>query len=61
MPLREVALEVRLEGLAAWVSLRQVFVNDGAEPIEATYIFPLPDRAAVTGFWLEAGGRSVQG
>src|SRR5262249_27768151 len=31
------------------------------EPIEATYIFPLPDRAAVTHFRMEVAGRVVEG
>ena len=32
-----------------------------AEPLEATYIFPLPDRAAVTRFRMEVGGRVIEG
>ena len=30
-------------------------------PLEATYIFPLPDRAAVTGFRMEVAGRVIEG
>ena len=47
--------------MIAEVSLTQVFANNHAEPLEATYIFPLPDRAAVTAFRLEAAGRVVEG
>src|SRR5204862_592298 len=42
-------------------TVRQTFVNTHAEPLEATYIFPLPDRAAVTSFRLEVAGRVVEG
>src|SRR5262249_35178744 len=31
------------------------------QPLEATYIFPLPDRAAVTSFRLEVAGRVIEG
>src|SRR5262249_4538509 len=51
----------RLSGLLAETSVRQTFVNTHAEPLEATYIFPLPDRAAVTSFRLEVAGRVVEG
>ncbi|MEJ7639433.1 MAG: VIT domain-containing protein [Singulisphaera sp.] len=49
--------------MACWraVVLRQTFVNATGEPLEATYIFPLPDRAAVTGFRMEVAGRVVEG
>ena len=43
------------------VTLQQTFVNTHDEPLEATYIFPLPDRAAVTRFRLEVAGRVVEG
>src|SRR4029077_9171448 len=41
--------------------VEQTFVNTHAEPLEATYVFPLPDRAAVTSFRLEVAGRIVEG
>ncbi len=41
--------------------VRQTFHNAFAEAIEATYIFPLPDRAAVTSFTLRVAGRVVEG
>ena len=30
-------------------------------PLEATYVFPLPDRAAVTAFRMEADDRVIEG
>jgi Ca-activated chloride channel family protein len=61
LPLRGLDVRARLDGLIARVEVRQVFVNTHAEPLEATYIFPLPDRAAVTRFRLEVAGRVVEG
>ena len=43
------------------MTVRQTFVNATGEPLEATYIFPLPDRAAVTDFRMEVAGRVVEG
>jgi Ca-activated chloride channel family protein len=42
------------------VELTQEFVNTHAQPLEATYIFPLPDRAAVTGMRMVAADRTVE-
>src|SRR4029079_19302721 len=39
----------------------QTFVNTTGTPIEATYIFPLPDRAAVHRFRMEVGTRVIEG
>jgi Ca-activated chloride channel family protein len=61
LPLKALEVRARVTGLIADVAVRQTFVNTHAEPLEATYIFPLPDRAAVTGFRLEVAGRVVEG
>lgn len=61
LPLTELDVQARLDGLLARTRVRQTFVNVHAEPLEATYLFPLPDRAAVTGFRLEVAGRVVEG
>ncbi len=61
LPLEAVDVHARLAGLHASVELRQAFTNPYAEPLEATYVFPLPDRAAVTGFRMELGERVVDG
>ncbi len=45
----------------ARVALTQTFGNRFDQPLEATYIFPLPDRAAVTEFRMEVGERVVEG
>src|SRR5580704_15600350 len=61
LPLKTLDVHTNIEGLIAEVSVTQTFVNTHAEPLEATYIFPLPDRAAVTRFRLEVAGRVVEG
>jgi Ca-activated chloride channel family protein len=61
LPLRAMDVQTRIDGLLAQTVLRQTFVNALGEPLEATYIFPLPDRAAVTHFRMEVAGRVVEG
>src|SRR5436190_200977 len=61
MPLRALDVNARIDGLLAEVDVRQTFVNAFEEAIEATYIFPLPDRAAVRGFRMEVAGRVIDG
>ncbi len=61
LPLKALDVHARIDGLLAETTVRQTFVNTHAEPLEATYIFPLPDRAAVTSFRMEVAGRVVEG
>lgn len=58
-----VALDVRTSicDLTAQTTVRQTFRNSLDEPLEATYIFPLPDRAAVTKFQMRVAGRVIDG
>ena len=61
LPLASMDVFGRIDGLLSRITVRQTFVNAFDEPLEATYIFPLPDRAAVTGFRMEVAGRVVEG
>lgn len=61
LPLKALDVQARIDGLVSEVSVRQTFVNAFDVPLEATYIFPLPDRAAVQRFRLEVAGRVVEG
>ena len=61
LPLEAMDVHARAVGLDVRVELRQTFANSLAQPIEATYIFPLPDRAAVTRFRLRVGERVIEG
>ena len=61
LPLRSLGVDVRIDGLTAATTVRQQFVNGFDGPLEATYIFPLPPRAAVTGFRMLVDGGEVRG
>jgi len=61
LPLTALDVEARIAGRIAETRVRQTFRNALDEPLEATYIFPLPDRAAVTSFRVQVAGRTVDG
>jgi len=54
-------VELQISGLVARVSVRQEFRNEGAEWVEGTYVFPLPDKAAVDRMRLHIGDRFIEG
>ena len=59
LPLDRVDIRADIAGLTARVELTQDFVNAFDVPLEATYVFPMPDRGAVTGMRMTADGREV--
>jgi Ca-activated chloride channel family protein len=61
LPLTAVEIEAEIRGMVATTTVRQSFRNTHAVGIEATYIFPLPDRAGVTAFTADLAGRRVEG
>jgi Ca-activated chloride channel homolog len=61
LPLEAVEVAASITGLVARTVLTQTFGNPLDQPLEATYIFPLPDRAAVSEFRMEVGERVVEG
>ncbi|MFD0685869.1 VIT domain-containing protein [Actinomadura fibrosa] len=61
LPLDSVGVHASITGLAAGVEVVQGFRNPFDVPLEATYIFPLPDRAAVTALRMEADDRVIEG
>ncbi|MFI7674906.1 VIT domain-containing protein [Actinophytocola sp. NPDC049390] len=61
LPLESIDVRARITGLASRTELTQGFHNTYDEPLEATYVFPLPPRAAVTAMRMEADGRVVEG
>ncbi|MET7418388.1 VIT domain-containing protein [Dactylosporangium sp. NPDC005555] len=60
LPLDRIDVRAAITGLVARIDLTQEFVNVHDEPLEATYVFPLPDRAAVTRMAMTADGRVVE-
>src|SRR5215207_2826072 len=61
LPLDAIDLRATVTGLATRMELTQGFHNPFDEPLEASYIFPLPSRAAVTALRMEADDRVVEG
>lgn len=61
IPLRSCTLDVDARGGIARVMLRQTFLNDSPDPLQATYQFPLPAEAAVGGYSFTMKGRRVVG
>ncbi|MPZ27723.1 MAG: VWA domain-containing protein [Micromonosporaceae bacterium] len=59
LPLESLDLRARITGLLAHTELTQGFHNPHDVPLEATYVFPLPDRAAVTGMRMAADDRVI--
>lgn len=61
LPLAAMDVDAAVAGVVASIEVAQTFVNTTGTAIEATYIFPLPDRAAVHRFRMEVAGRVIDG
>lgn len=59
LPLDRLDIRADITGLTSQVEVTQDFVNAFDVPLEASYVFPLPDRAAVTAMRMTAHGRVV--
>jgi Ca-activated chloride channel family protein len=60
LPLEHLDVRAVVTGLVGRVVLTAGFVNTHDSALEATYVFPLPDRAAVTGMKMTAADRTVE-
>ncbi len=60
LPLERLDVRAVVTGLVGRVVLTTGFVNTHDTALEATYVFPLPDRAAVTGMKMTAADRTVE-
>lgn len=54
-------VDVQITGQVATTHVDQVFVNNSDQTVEGTYIFPLPDDAAVNSFDMWVDGRKLEG
>jgi Ca-activated chloride channel family protein len=61
LPVKGLDVSATITGLVAEITVRQTYVNRFEQPLEATYVFPLPDRAAVSDFKMIVGGRVIDG
>lgn len=60
-PLEHTDVRAEISGFLSRVTLTQRFGNPSAAPVEAIYVFPLPDRAAVDRMTMKVGDRTVVG
>ncbi|MDD2806614.1 MAG: VIT domain-containing protein [Elusimicrobiales bacterium] len=61
LPLKRTEVKAEISGFVAEVLVTQVFGNTSDKPIEAVYVFPLPDNAAVNDLTLTVGDRVIKG
>lgn len=61
VPLKHTAVEGNIDGYIATVDVTQQFQNPYDAKIEAVYIFPLPQDAAVNEFVMTVGDRKIRG
>lgn len=61
LPLKHTAVDASINGYISTVNVRQQFENPFDEKIEAVYLFPLPEKAAVSEFLMIIGERRIRG
>ncbi|MDF1562536.1 MAG: AgmX/PglI C-terminal domain-containing protein [Deltaproteobacteria bacterium] len=61
LPLEHTDVAIEVSGFVAGAKVTQRFGNPFEEPIEAIYVFPLPERAAVDDFRMRIGERVIEG
>jgi len=60
-PLVSTTAEVNIVGVIADVTVRQTYVNNGVNRLEATYVFPGSTNSAVYGMTMIVGSRRIEG
>lgn len=61
LPLMHTDVEAEISGFVADVAVHQLYSNPFEQPIEAVYLFPLPDNAAVDDMQMRIGDRVIVG
>ena len=61
MPLTHTAVTADIDGYVSSVNVRQTFENPFSDKIEAVYMFPLPEKSAVSEFLMIIGDRRIRG
>lgn len=59
LPLKSTAVDVRIAGVIADVTVVQTYKNEGSRPLEAKYVFPGSTRAAIYGMRMRVGDRLI--
>ncbi|MEH2300725.1 MAG: VIT domain-containing protein [Nostoc sp.] len=60
-PLKHTEVLAKIAGNLSRVEVIQSFKNPFTQPLEAVYIFPLPDEAAVDDMEIKIGSRIIKG
>ncbi|NER49051.1 MAG: after-VIT domain-containing protein [Symploca sp. SIO1A3] len=60
-PLKHTQVDAKISGNVSQVEVTQTFTNPFEEPLEAVYVFPLPDKAAVSDMEITIGDRVIKG
>lgn len=61
LPLKHTDVRARIVGYVGTVDVTQQFENPFNQKIEAVYVFPLPEKAAVSEFVMSIGERRIRG
>ena len=61
IPLRGVRIDARLTGACSEVTVTHSYENEEKVDVEAVYVFPLEEGAAVSGFRARVGDRTIEG
>lgn len=59
LPLKDTRVDISVSGVIADVKVRQIYRNEGARPINATYVFPASTRAAVYAMRMQLGNEII--
>ena len=59
-PLKSTDVTVNVNGVIADVVVRQIYANEGAEPINARYVFPGSTRSSIHGMKITIGNQMVE-
>ena len=61
LPLKHTAVDAAINGYIGTVNVKQAYENPYDTKIEAVYVFPLPEKAAVSEFLMVIGDRTIRG
>ena len=61
LPLKHTEVSAEISGFVTRVKVVQTFTNPYQDPIEAVYVFPLPQNAAVGDMQIRIGDRVIKG
>ena len=59
-PLKHTSVDAKISGYVAEVEVKQEYVNPYKIPIEAIYVFPLPNKAAVYDMEMKIGQKTIK-